>query len=150
MQVTNLFLVVPAIAVLAIAIKKFGNNDMTIVLVLAGLGVDVHRPGASGPRCWRSRSSEFVEAARASGRAGTAASSSATSSPTPIGPILVNATLAIAAAVVTESTLSFLGFGVQPPTTSWGRMLSDARGYVGTPKAHLIYFPGLGSAARRC
>jgi peptide/nickel transport system permease protein len=55
----------------------------------------------------------------------------------------VNATLAIAAAVVTESTLSFLGLGVEPPDTSWGKMLDDARGTVGTDKSYLIYFPGL-------
>ena len=51
--------------------------------------------------------------------------------------------LAVATAIITESTLSFLGFGVQPPQTSWGRMLADAEGYVGTNKAYLLYFPGL-------
>ena len=56
---------------------------------------------------------------------------------------MVNATLTVALAISTEAALSFLGFGVQPPTTSWGRMLSDAEGYVGTAKAHLLYFPGL-------
>jgi peptide/nickel transport system permease protein len=85
---------------------------------------------------------EFVEAARSSG-ASSRRIIFRHILPNTIGPILVNATLGIAAAVVTESTLSFLGFGVQPPTTSWGRMLSDARGAVGTNKAHLIYFPGL-------
>jgi peptide/nickel transport system permease protein len=63
--------------------------------------------------------------------------------PNIVGPIMVNVTLYVALAIIAESTLSFLGFGVQPPTTSWGRMLSDARGAVGTNKAHLIYFPGL-------
>ena len=60
-----------------------------------------------------------------------------------IGPIMVNATLGVAAAIIAESTLSFLGFGVQPPQTSWGHMLSDAEGYVGTEKSYLLYFPGL-------
>ncbi len=46
------------------------------------------------------------------------------------------------AIVITESTLSFLGFGVQPPTTSWGVMLSDAEGNYNS-NAHLLYFPGL-------
>jgi peptide/nickel transport system permease protein len=140
-QLTNLFLVVPAIAVLAIAIKKFGNHDVTIILVLAGLGwMYIARVVRAQVLSLRER--EFVEAARASGaRSGRIIVRHIL--PNTLGPILVNATLAIAAAVITESTLSFLGFGVQPPTTSWGRMLSDARGYVGTPKAHLIYFPGL-------
>jgi peptide/nickel transport system permease protein len=85
---------------------------------------------------------EYVEAARASG-ASNRRIIVRHLIPNTIGPILVNATLAIAAAIITESTLSFLGFGVQPPTTSWGRMLADAEGYIGTPKAHLLYFPGL-------
>ena len=141
MRLTDLFLVVPAIAILAIAIKKLGNNDLTIIFVLAGRGWMYIARIVRG-QVLSLKEKEFVEAARASG---------ATSRrvivrhvlPNAIGPILVNATLAVAAAVVIESTLSFLGFGVQPPTTSWGRMLSDARGYVGTSRAHLIYFPGL-------
>jgi peptide/nickel transport system permease protein len=57
---------------------------------------------------------------------------------------MVNATLAVAAAVVLESTLSFLGFGIQPPQNSWGRMLSDAEAYTtDTHKFFLILFPGL-------
>jgi peptide/nickel transport system permease protein len=140
-QVTNLFLVVPAIAILAIAIKKFGNNELTIVLVLAAVGwMYIARVVRAQVLALKER--EYVEAARASG-ARHPRIIIRHILPNTIGPILVNATLAIAGAVITESTLSFLGFGVQPPTTSWGRMLSDAQGYVGTPKAHLIYFPGL-------
>ena len=141
MRLTDLFLVVPAIAILAIAIKKFGSKDYTIVLVLAGLGWMYIARIVRG-QVLSIKEKEFVDAARASG-ASHARIIVRHILPNTIGPILVNATLGIAAAVVTESTLSFLGFGVQPPTTSWGRMLSDARGAVGTNKAHLIYFPGL-------
>ncbi len=63
--------------------------------------------------------------------------------PNTVGVIMVNATLSIAAAIVAESTLSFLGFGVQLPLNSWGRMLYDAKGTVGTPKVYLLYFPGI-------
>jgi peptide/nickel transport system permease protein len=141
MRLTDLFLVVPAIAILAIAIKKLGNNSITIVYVLAGLGwMYIARVVRS--QVLSIKEKEFIEAARASG-ATHARIIVRHLLPNTIGPILVNATLAIAAAIITESTLSFLGFGVQPPTTSWGRMLSDSRGYVGTPKAYLIYFPGL-------
>jgi peptide/nickel transport system permease protein len=141
MRLTDLFLVVPAIAILAIAIKQLGNNAITIVLLLAGLGwMYIARIVRGQTLALKER--EFIEAARASG-----ASSPRVIIrhlvPNMVGPIAVNATLAIAAAIVTESTLSFLGFGVQPPTTSWGRMLADAKGYVGTDKAHLLYFPGL-------
>jgi peptide/nickel transport system permease protein len=142
MRLTDLFLVVPAIAILAIALKKFGNDDTTVILVLAALGWMYIARVVRG-QVLSIKEKEFVEAARASG-ASRARIITRHILPNAIGPILVNATLAVAAAIVTESTLSFLGFGVQPPTTSWGRMLSDARGYVGTDKAHLIYFPGLG------
>jgi peptide/nickel transport system permease protein len=141
MRLTDLFLVVPAIAILAIAIKKFGSKDYTIVLVLAGLGWMYIARVVRG-QVLSIKEKEFVEAARSSG-ASHRRIILRHILPNTIGPIVVNATLGIAAAVVTESTLSFLGFGVQPPTTSWGRMLSDARGNVGTDKAHLIYFPGL-------
>ena len=141
MRLTDLFLVVPAIAILAIAIKKFGNKDYTIVLVLAGLGWMYIARIVRG-QVLSIKEKEFVDAARVSG-ASNLRIIVRHILPNTIGPILVNATLGIAAAVVIESTLSFLGFGVQPPTTSWGRMLSDARGTVGTAKAHLIYFPGL-------
>src|SRR5438270_5075765 len=141
MRLTDLFLVVPAIAILAIAIKKFANSATTIVLILAGLGwMYIARVVRS--QVLSIKEKEYVEAARASG-ASQARIIVRHVLPNTIGPILVNATLAIAAAIVTESTLSFLGFGVQPPTTSWGRMLADAEGYVGSPKAYLIYFPGL-------
>jgi peptide/nickel transport system permease protein len=141
MRATDLFLVVPAIAILAIAIKKFGNSATTIVLILAGLGwMYIARVVRS--QVLSIKEKEYIEAAKASGASHTRVIVRHLL-PNTIGPILVNATLAIAAAIITESTLSFLGFGVQPPTTSWGRMLADAEGYVGTAKAHLIYFPGL-------
>ena len=46
--------------------------------------------------------------------------------PNALAPIIVSATLGVAAVIVTESTLSFLGLGIQPPTPSWGNMLEDA------------------------
>jgi len=141
MRLTDLFLVVPAIAILAIAIKKFGNHDSTIIFVLAALGW-MYIARIVRAQVLSIKEKEFVDAARASG-ASNARIIVRHILPNTIGPIVVNATLGIAAAVVTESTLSFLGFGVQPPTTSWGRMLADAEGTVGTDKAYLIYFPGL-------
>jgi peptide/nickel transport system permease protein len=141
MRITDLFLVVPAIAILAIAIQKFGNSDMTIVLVLAGLGWMYISRIVRG-QVLSLKEKEYVEAARASG-ASSARIVVRHILPNTIGPIMVNATLGIAAAIIIESTLSFLGFGVQPPSTSWGQMLNNAQGTVGTAKAHLLYYPGL-------
>jgi peptide/nickel transport system permease protein len=141
MRVTDLFLVVPAIAILAIALQEFGYSDLTIIFVLAGLfWMSVARVVRSQVLALREK--EFVEAARAAG---------ATNNrivvrhilPNMIGPLMVNATLSIAAAILTEATLSFLGFGVQPPKSSWGNMLTQAEGTVGTDKVYLLYFPGI-------
>jgi peptide/nickel transport system permease protein len=50
--------------------------------------------------------------------------------PNIVAPILVQATLAIAAAVIAEASLSFLGLGQQPPSPSWGSMLNTAKNYI--------------------
>ncbi len=62
--------------------------------------------------------------------------------PNCLGPIIVVATLGIADAILTEATLSFLGLGIQPPTPSWGSMLSRGREYIWSAP-HLVIFPGL-------
>lgn len=64
--------------------------------------------------------------------------------PNAIGPIIVAATLSIPAAILTESTLSFLGFGIQPPTASWGNMLQNAFTYLRDYRAWWMgFYPGL-------
>ena len=52
-------------------------------------------------------------------------------------------TLVVAYAILLESALSFLGFGVRPPAVSLGSMLNQSESAVGTPQAYLIYYPGL-------
>ncbi|WP_026536085.1 ABC transporter permease [Arthrobacter sp. H14] len=58
------------------------------------------------------------------------------------GPIIVQTSLSLAFAILSEAALSFLGLGVQPPDPSWGRMLFDARGFLGTAW-WMSVFPGL-------
>jgi peptide/nickel transport system permease protein len=62
--------------------------------------------------------------------------------PNAIGPVLVNATLSIGAAIMLESGLSFLGLGVQPPTPSWGNILIESKSTLGVAW-WLTCFPGL-------
>jgi peptide/nickel transport system permease protein len=50
--------------------------------------------------------------------------------PNAIAPVLVSATIAVASAILTESALSYLGFGVQPPNASWGNILADGRAFL--------------------
>lgn len=56
--------------------------------------------------------------------------------------LIVYASLNFAGAVISEATLSFLGLGIQPPTPSWGSMLSEAKNYLQTAP-HMAIFPGL-------
>lgn len=62
--------------------------------------------------------------------------------PNTLGPIVVGATLAVGYAIIVESSLSFLGLGVQPPTPTWGNLLMDAQATMAT-KPWLTIFPGL-------
>ncbi|MXP64989.1 ABC transporter permease [Roseomonas sp. M0104] len=62
--------------------------------------------------------------------------------PNALSPILVQASVLLAASIITESYLSFLGLGVQPPTPSWGNMLRDAIGFL-DQAPWLAWFPGL-------
>lgn len=62
--------------------------------------------------------------------------------PNAIGPIMVSATFAVGDAIILESILSFFGFGIQPPTATWGSMLSNSQEYVNSDPL-LLFLPGL-------
>lgn len=139
MRVTDLFLLLPVIAVLALAQQRFGGADSPVVLslVLAGMFWMAIARIVRG-QTLALREKEFVEAARAVGASGGRIMFRHIL-PNCIGPIVVNATLAIAAAIILESTLSYLGFGVE---SSWGYLLQRAKGAY-DDNTHLLYFPGL-------
>jgi peptide/nickel transport system permease protein len=159
-RVTDLFLVVPALLVAATALsyvrqkgkfliwdvgEKAGPFTVDIkfamIVVLAFLGWTYIARIVRG-QVLSLKEKEYIEAARASG-ASNMRIIFRHIMPNSIGVITVNATLAIAAAIVAEATLTFLGFGIPPPNFSWGYLIYDARGTVGTDKAYLLYFPGL-------
>jgi peptide/nickel transport system permease protein len=62
--------------------------------------------------------------------------------PMAVGPVIVEATLEVGWAIMEEAGLSFLGFGIQPPTPSWGNLLSNAQQHL-TKHPWLAIFPGL-------
>ncbi len=84
---------------------------------------------------------EFVEAARSAGTRDRAIIWRHLL-PNSLAPIIVAATLGVATAIISESTLSFLGLGIQPPTPSWGNLLKDAQTDMGTAPWTAV-FPGL-------
>ncbi len=91
----------------------------------------------------RLRESEFVLASRALG-ASDARVLGRHVLPNALGPVMVSATFGIASVILLESALSFLGFGVPPPTASWGELLTQAQRYVTYPGAWwLTLYPGL-------
>jgi peptide/nickel transport system permease protein len=140
MRVTDLFLSIPFLVVLIIAANALGGSLFDIVLILS---LFFWMPDARIVRgvFLSMKEKEFVEAARASG-----ASSMRIifyhMLPNAMGPIIVNATLSVAAAILTESALSFLGFGVQPPTPTWGNLLNNSRQFTQLAP-WLVWFPGL-------
>ena len=84
---------------------------------------------------------EFVEAARALG-AGDWRIVTRHILPNIIQPVIVQAAIGMAGAVLAEATMSFLGLGVPPPTASWGSMLNDGRSHL-FDAPHLVLFPAL-------
>jgi peptide/nickel transport system permease protein len=130
------------LALLAVALSYFGRNPTTIILVLAALGWTYIARVVRG-QVLSLKEKEFVEAARASG-ASSWRIIIRHILPNLVGAIMVNLTLSVAVAIVAESTLSFLGYGINPPANSWGLMLSENEGAVNDPsKIHLLLFPGL-------
>ena len=151
MRFTDLWIALPAIPFLAVAVSigtvdlgPLGSLDLggplgiTLLLSLLLWG-SIARVVRGVTLSLRER--EFVDAARAVG-ASNARIITRHVIPNCAGPIIVNATLVVAEAILVESTLSFLGFGIQPPTPSWGNLLTDA---IATTEEYwwLTVFPGL-------
>ncbi len=138
---TDLVLVIPGLAILMIAQKGLGGKSSTIILILSFLFWTTIARVIRGVFL-SLKEKEFVEAARAIG-CSTPRIIFRHMLPNTIGPIIVNFTLVVGGAILIESTLSFLGFGIEPPAVSWGNMIAQSKNAVGSSVAYLIYFPGL-------
>ncbi len=151
MRFTDLWIALPALPFLAVAVSigtvdlgPLGSRDLGgplgITLLLSCLlWGSIARVVRGATLALRER--EFVDAARAIGASNTRIITRHVI-PNCLGPIIVNATLVVAEAILVETTLSFLGFGIQPPTPSWGNLLSDSIGSV-EDWWWLTVFPGL-------
>jgi peptide/nickel transport system permease protein len=138
--VMNAFLALPGI-LLAIAFVAFlGPGLFNLVMALSISGwVGYARLVRAQVLAVRER--EFVEAARALG-AGDVRIFVRHIIPNIVQPILVQAAIGMAGAVLAEATLSFLGLGIPAPAPSWGSMLNDARSHL-FDSPHLVVFPAL-------
>ena len=138
--VMNAFLSFPGI-LLAIAFVAFrGPGIFNLVLALS-LGGWVGYARLVRGQVLAAREREFVEAARALG-ASDLRIIVRHILPNIIQPVIVQAAIGMAGAILAEATISFLGLGVPPPTASWGTMLNDARAHL-FDAPHLVLFPAL-------
>lgn len=136
--VMNAFLSFPGI-LLAIAFVAFrGPGIFNLVLALS-LGGWVGYARLVRAQVLATREKEFVEAARALGATDLRVIVRHIL-PNIIQPIIVQAAIGMAGAILAEATMSFLGLGVPPPAASWGSMLNDARAHL-FDAAHLVLFP---------
>jgi ABC-type dipeptide/oligopeptide/nickel transport system permease subunit len=140
MRVSDLVLTLPLIAVAAMLGHNFGGSWWLIALVIAGLYWAYVSRVARGV-VLSLREKEFVEAARALG-ASDIRIILRHLIPNALGSVIVNATILVAIAILLETALSYLGFGVQAPDTSLGLLVSEAQTAL-TTRPWLFYFPGL-------
>src|SRR5688572_4017619 len=151
MWVTDLFLSLPQLPLLLLLIflfreplkQTFGIEVGIFILIVLVIGGFRWMPVARLVRAqfFSLREKEFVEAARALG-ASTGRLMVRHILPNSLGPVIVAATIDVAAAIIAESTLSFLGLGFPPDIPTWGRILFDARDYMDLA-VHWAMFPGL-------
>ena len=138
--VMNAFLSFPGI-LLAIAFVAFrGPGIFNLVLALS-LGGWVGYARLVRGQVLAAREREFVEAARALGASDFRVIVRHIL-PNIIQPVIVQAAIGMAGAILAEATMSFLGLGVPPPTASWGAMLNDGRSHL-FDAPHLVLFPAL-------
>ena len=151
MWVTDLFLSLPQLPLLLLliflfrdALKAMFGLEVGIFLLIVGvIGGFRWMPVARLVRAqfFSLREKEFVEAARALG-ASVPRQVMRHILPNSLGPVIVAATIDVAAAIIAESTLSFLGLGFPPDIPTWGRILYDGRDYMDIAM-HWALFPGL-------
>lgn len=151
MRVTDMFLSFPALVLLLLIVylfhdpitHRFGTQVGTFVLIVGVIGILNWMPTARLVRAGflAVKEKEFVEAARSVG-VGPAQQMMRHILPNVLSPVIVAGTLSVAAAILLESTLSFLGYGFPPDVPTWGRLLFDAQNYLDLAP-HMALFPGV-------
>ena len=140
MGLTNIMLAIPSI-IFALSVMALLGPGLVNVFVALGLTNWSYSCRITRSQVLSAKSLDYVKAARALGY-GQWRIMFTQILPNIVGPILVVATLGVAGAILIEAALSFLGLGVQPPTPSWGGMLSFAREKIFTAP-WISIFPGL-------
>jgi peptide/nickel transport system permease protein len=140
MRITDTFMAVPAFFIMLIIITLFGTTLTNIVLAIGITGwMNVAR--VIRAEVFKVRELDYIAAARALGIS-TPRLIVAHVLPNVMPSVIVSATLGVAWAIVVSTSLSYLGLGVQPPTPSWGNMLTNSQNYFWVQPL-LVLYPGV-------
>jgi len=139
-RMTDAMLACPFL-ILAIALAAFLGPSLTNAMIAIGISATPVFIRLTRAQVLHVKVEDYVEAARAVGNSHLRIALRHVL-PNVVPPLIVQATLAIAAAVIAEAALSFLGLGQQPPAPSWGSMLNTAKNYIDNAPWMAVW-PGL-------
>jgi peptide/nickel transport system permease protein len=139
-RITDAMLACPFL-ILAIALAAFLGPSLTNAMIAIGISATPIFVRLTRAQVLTVKTEDYVEAARALGNPHLRIALRHVL-PNVVPPLIVQATLALAAAVIAEASLSFLGLGQQPPAPSWGSMLNTAKNYVDNAPWMAVW-PGL-------
>jgi peptide/nickel transport system permease protein len=139
-RITDAFLACPFL-ILAIALAAFLGPSLSNAMIAIGVSATPIFVRLTRAQVLNVKVEDYIEAARAVGNPPWRIALRHVL-PNIVAPLIVQATLAIAGAVIAEASLSFLGLGQQPPAPSWGSMLNTAKNYVDNAPWMAIW-PGL-------
>jgi peptide/nickel transport system permease protein len=151
MRITDMFISLPTLPLLLLVIylfqdsatKRFGTVMGNFLLIVFIIGALTWMPVSRLVRgsFLSIKEKEFIESARSIG-VSTPSIIFKHILPNVLSPVIVAATLGVAQAIITESTLSFLGLGFPPDTPTWGRLLNNAQDFVQIAP-YMVIFPGM-------
>ncbi len=141
MRITDSLLALPFVLIILVLSVVFSDGSVTSVVLIIGAFAWLYTARIVRAEFLALKEREFILAARTLG-ASDLRLILLHLLPNAAGPIIVNATLLIGANIITESLLSFFGFGLAKPAPSWGGMLEDSQPYIGI-QPFLLWAPGL-------
>lgn len=140
MRFTDIFSAVPAILMAVVVVSVLGTSTINLMIAVGVSSI----PGfvrTTRAAVLTVRNEEYVEAARALGKTDLYIIFFHVL-PNCLSPIIVQTTLRVASAIVSASSLSFLGLGIKPPAPEWGALLTAGRDFI-LDYSYLTFFPGL-------
>ena len=139
MRITDVIMCIPDLIIIMALVSVLGPGLINIVIAIGVLGW-TGKTRLLRAQILAVREKEYVTAARCSGASNRRIMLRHVL-PNSFSPLLVAGTLSVAGAILTEASLSFLGFGILPPTPSWGEMLNAARSFTRLQENPWIWMP---------